>query len=242
MNNIKHLILPHATNIRDLGGLQTQNGKAIRWNKLFRADALSTLDETEWRILYQKGIRTVVDLRSFQETEMFPDTVPKGISWVHCPLQEENLNIYDLDEGAAAAFRRSMAECYTDIAAKTPQLLCTALGEVVKGLKTGAVIFHCTAGKDRTGVLAATLLYLLGAYECDIIADYEVSNTYNRNGLHKMLEDLPNYDELLPMLNSNPENIRALLIYYNQTDILSLLAENGFGAENMQALQAAVLE
>lgn len=242
MDYIKHLILPHATNVRDLGGLQTQSGKAVRWNRLFRADALSALDETEWQTLYQKGIRTVVDLRSLAETELFGDCVPQGISWVHCPLQEENLNIYDLDEGAAAAFRRSMADCYTDIAAKTPQLLCAALHAVVKGLEKGAVIFHCTAGKDRTGVLAATLLYLLGAYECDIVADYEVSNTYNRNGLHKMLEELPNYDELLPMLNSDPENIQALLIYYNQTDILSRLAENGFGEAEVQALRAAVLE
>lgn len=242
MDCIKHLILPHATNIRDLGGLQTQSGKAVRWNKLFRADALSALDATEWQTLYQKGIRTVVDLRSLAETEMFQDRATQGISWVHCPLQAENLNIYDLDEGAAAAFRRSMADCYTDIAAKTPQLLCAALRAVVKGLEKGAVIFHCTAGKDRTGVLAATLLYLLGAYECDIVADYEVSNTYNRQGLHKMLEELPNYDELLPMLNSNPENIQALLIYYNQTDILSLFAENGFGEADIQALRAAVLE
>lgn len=242
MECIKHLVLPHATNIRDLGGLMTQDGRCVRWNRLFRADALSALDETEWQTLYQKGIRTVIDLRSLAETEMFPDRVPEGISWVHCPLQEEDLNIYDLDEGAAAAFRKSIADCYTDIAAKSPQLLCAALREAVQGLENGAVIFHCTAGKDRTGVLAATLLYLLGAYECDIVADYEVSNTYNRNGLHKMLEEMPNYDELLPMLNSDPENIRALLIYYNRTDILSLLRQNGFGEEEIKGLRAAVLE
>ena len=72
MDCIKHLILPHAFNVRDMGGILTESGRAVQWNRLFRADALSALDTAEWQTLYKKGVRTVVDLRSLSETETFP--------------------------------------------------------------------------------------------------------------------------------------------------------------------------
>ena len=59
---------------------------------------------------------------------------------------------------------------------------------VMEGVTQGAVVFHCTAGKDRTGVLAAMLLLLLGVAEEDIIADDQVSFTYNRRGVNQLLE------------------------------------------------------
>lgn len=241
MDCIKHLILPHAFNVRDMGGIVTESGKALRWNRLFRADALSALTEEEWQTLKDKDVRTVVDLRSLSETATFPDRVPDGITWVHCPMQEEELDIQNLDEGAAAAFRRSMAECYTDMVRKTPQLLCAALRAVLNGLACGAVIFHCTAGKDRTGVLAASILYILGAYDADILADYEVSHTYNRNGLQKILETMPNYEALLPMLSSAPEHMEALLQYFHENDLLAILSENGFTAADCDMLRTLLL-
>ena len=134
MDCIKHLILPHAFNVRDMGGILTESGRAVQWNRLFRADALSALDTAEWQTLYKKGVRTVVDLRSLSETETFPDRVPDGIALHHCPMQEENLDIHNLDEGAAAAFRRSMSECYADMIRKTPHLLCAALHAVQDAL------------------------------------------------------------------------------------------------------------
>lgn len=241
MDCIKHLILPHAYNVRDMGGILTESGRAVRWNRLFRADALSALDGTEWQTLYEKGVRTVVDLRSLSETETFPDRVPDGITLYHCPMQEENLDIHNLDEGAAAAFRRSMSECYADMIRKTPHLLCAALHTVKNGLQNGAVIFHCTAGKDRTGVLAAVILTILGAYDADILADYEVSNTYNRNGLHRILESMPNYEELLPMLSSAPEHMEKLLLYFRENDLFSVLAENGFTDTDCAELRELLL-
>ncbi len=241
MDCIKHLILPHAFNLRDLGGFATLEGLTVRWHKLYRADALCALTEAEWQMLYARGVRTVVDLRSLAETETMPDRVPEGISWHHCPLQEEQLDIYNLDEGAAAAFRRSMAECYTDILHKTPHLLAAALRTTVEGLQDGAVIFHCTAGKDRTGVLAACILHLLGVYDADILADYEVSNTYNRAGLQKVVETLPNYEELLPMLSSARENMEPLLSAFHEIDLKAYLAQYGFDEASFDALRAEML-
>ena len=241
MDCIKHLILPHAFNVRDMGGILTESGRAVQWNRLFRADALSALDTAEWQTLYKKGVRTVVDLRSLSETDTFPDRVPDGIALHHCPMQEENLDIHNLDEGAAAAFRRSMSECYADMIRKTPHLLCAALHTVKDALPNGAVVFHCTAGKDRTGVLAAVILTILGAYDSDILADYEVSNTYNRNGLHRLLESMPNYEEMLPMLSSAPAHMDALLQFFHENDLFSVLAENGFTSVDCAELRERLL-
>ena len=63
MGCVKRLILPHAFNVRDLGGFMTKDGKTVRWQKLYRADALCALTEAEWQTLFDGGVRTVVDLR-----------------------------------------------------------------------------------------------------------------------------------------------------------------------------------
>ena len=67
----------------------------------------------------------------------------------------------------------------------------------MEGLSKGPVVFHCTAGKDRTGVLAAILLLRLGVDEEDIIADYQVSFTYNRRGMNQLLARYPEMQALL---------------------------------------------
>lgn len=241
MGCVKRLILPHAFNVRDLGGFMTKDGKTVRWQKLYRADALCALTEAEWQTLFDGGVRTVVDLRSRSETEMMPDRVPAGISWVHCPLQAEDMDFQNLDEGAMASFRRSMAESYTDMVTKTPQLLAKALCTVADGVQHGAVIFHCTAGKDRTGVLAASIFHLLGAYNDDILADYMVSELYNRGGVQRVAHTLPNFQDLLPLLSSVPENMEPLLAFFQENDFPALLAEHGFGEAHLQTLRAELL-
>lgn len=241
MDCVKHILLPHAFNVRDLGGFVTESGKTVRWHKLYRADGLYELTDEEWKTLYDLGVRTVVDLRSLSETETMPDRVPEGISWVHCPLQAEEMDFQNLDRGAMASFRRSMAESYTDMVTKTPQLLAKALCAVVNGLQNGAVIFHCTAGKDRTGVLAASILHLLGANDADILADYMVSELYNRGGLQKIAAVLPNYNDLLPLLSSAPEHMEPLLLYFNTNDFAALMAENGFDNNKLCALRKQLL-
>lgn len=242
MGCVKRLVLPHAFNLRDLGGYQTKDGKLVRWHKLYRADALCALTAEEWKTLYDLGVRTVVDLRSTSETETMPDCVPEGMQWVHCPMQAEELDYENLDEGAMASFRRSMADSYTDMVKKTPHLISKALCTTVNGLQTGAVLFHCTAGKDRTGVLAAALLHLLGVGDADILADYTVSEIYNRGGLQKVAATLPNFEELLPLLSSAPEHMEPLLAYFHEHNLTEALQEYGFGAAELELLKVSVLE
>ena len=95
----------------------------------------------------------------------------------------------------------------------------------MEGLSKGPVVFHCTAGKDRTGVLAAILLLRLGVDEEDIIADYQVSHMYNANGVNRMMEAIPQLRAYLEqagdnsMLHSHPQNIQAVLEILNRKNI-----------------------
>ena len=130
MQAVKHIPLPHAANVRDVGGILNEDGKLVRWGRLYRADALNALTAEEWQTLFDYGVRTIVDLRSKSEAISMPDRVPEGIRYLHRPMQEEDLNVQNLSGDAAAAFRRSMEQCYTDMVLETPHLLCAALSAV----------------------------------------------------------------------------------------------------------------
>lgn len=239
--NTRRIYLQNAFNVRDIGGYRAENGKTVKWNALFRGDGLCALTPEEWTQLEDRGIRTVIDLRSLSETTTHGYKVPDAISYRHCPLQEEDIHIDNPLASAQNAFGRSLTQGYRSMAGEYTQLLAAALEQVAKGLEKGAVLFHCTAGKDRTGVLAAVLLYLLGAEAEDIIADYQVSYTYNRKGVNKMLEQFPQLEQMKPFLYSNAESMEELLVYLEEVNIRKLLADCGFTDEKTAKLKEFAL-
>ena len=179
--HIRRLRLNHVANVRDLGGYEADGGM-IRWNMLDRAGDLSGADEGDWERLKAVGVRTILDLRSASELRVKPDRPPQGISWYHLPLQTEEIDLEHPADLAGLAFLKSLRESYVIMAGENTGLLAAALARLTAALDDGAVLFHCTAGKDRTGVLAAAVLWLCGAAREDIVADYEVSHTYNQGG------------------------------------------------------------
>ncbi|MDD6717716.1 MAG: tyrosine-protein phosphatase, partial [bacterium] len=127
-------------------------------------------------------------------------------------------------------------------------LVGSAVNAVLDGLEQGAVVFHCTAGKDRTGVLAAVLLLLLGVSEEDITADYEVSYTYNARGVNRAVAQVPQLKPYLEqagedsVLHSNPKNIRAVLDELNAGTISGWLKAAGVSPERQSRLRKILLE
>lgn len=117
-------------------------------------------------------------------------------------------------------------------------------------MENGAVVFLCSAGKDRTGIIAALVLYLCGVAREDIVADYMVSSVYNTNGINKKLEALPEeYLSKLPdpellksCLASEPETITALLDALDRRGIRERLAEHGFSSQAQRSLAAKFTE
>ena len=240
----KRIPLQHAFNVRDLGGYPAADGKTVRWHTLLRGDSLTSLSPEDWALLYQYGVRTVIDLRSSAETAAHPDHCPDGVGYLHCPLQTEadapsRTQCGDTD---VHAFARSMLEGYCEIVRDEAPLVAAALSHTVRALQSGAVLFHCTAGKDRTGVLAALLYLLLGVAEEDIIADYQVSFTYNEKGINRLLAGNPVLKELQHLMYSRWEDMAALLSFIRETDALRRLQQAGYDPALTVRLRQLALE
>ncbi len=238
---LKHIKMKNMFNLRDIGGYETKDNKFISWNKLYRGDSPAKLDNEDWNKLYNLGIRMVVDLRSNSEREEMPVNPIDGIDYISCPLQREDLKL-DADlKKINNAFLRSLVEGYVSIVENETDLLVKALMAVKEGLKKGAVLFHCSAGKDRTGVLSAVILYLCRASDEDIISDYQVTNTYNENGINKLMKNNEIYDKIKAFLNSNPENMITLLEHFKKIDLVQKLNSNGFLEEDIKCIKELLL-
>ena len=174
-----------------------------------------------------------------------PDQVPEGVRYCACPMMEEDPAAPDQ---AARSFAMSLKVGYLKMIQENPDRVGRAANAVMEGLEQGAVVFHCTAGKDRTGVLAAVLLLLLNVAEGDIVADYQVSYTYNANGVNRMIERIPELKAYLlkagedSMLHSNPKNIRAVLEILNAENIAAWLERAGVRRERQDRFRQIMLE
>ncbi|MCB6602772.1 tyrosine-protein phosphatase, partial [Erysipelatoclostridium ramosum] len=110
-----------------------------------------------------------------------------------------------------------------------PEAVCAALRHIKATRQTGhAVLFHCTAGKDRTGILAALLLKLCGVCNEDILADYQISATYNAAGVNRMLPaDVMAIPAVRALFESTPDMLQPLLSLLDQTGCFSYLKSIG---------------
>jgi protein-tyrosine phosphatase len=159
-------------NLRDLGGLAVDSG-TIRHRELWRSDDLSLSAEPELMWLFDQGLRVVLDFRSPTERQRTP-VVDHEVS----PLTHHALSFFDMEADPEALVAR-LAEITTAEAMGRwyATLALEAAAVIVAGLETvaaadGAVLFHCSAGKDRTGIFAAAVLKVLGCADEIVIEDY----------------------------------------------------------------------
>lgn len=167
-----HRLVPlvGAGNVRDLGGWQTAAGSTMRRGRIFRGDDLADLTDEDVTVLTDVlGIRTVVDLRSADEVERAPGRLqPHRVRLLHRPLLARPTHAPNvLEEGAEV----DLVERYLEYLVAGPRQVCAALTAVAASCDA-PVLFHCSAGKDRTGVVAALLLSLVGVPAESIIDDY----------------------------------------------------------------------
>ncbi len=166
----RHVVLEGAFNMRDLGGIPTADGYTVRTGKLFRADALHNLTPADLQVLGIYGIASVVDLRREDEIALLGKArlTDHGARHIHMPLMgDEALH----DETQLP----SMGEIYTMIAAKWPDRFVRVI-EAIAQVENMPAVFHCAAGKDRTGMTAALIYSVLGVERVQIVADYVLTD------------------------------------------------------------------
>lgn len=155
-----HLDWPGLTNVRDLGGLPVDGGH-IRDGAVIRSESLTRLDVGAGHLLGDAGVSLIVDLRRPNES---PDPHPfaDDPSYVNLPVE---------DPAGATVAAETMGEVYVELLDARPDLFAATLGAIADA-PPGAVLVHCAAGKDRTGVVIALLLSVAGAEPETIAADY----------------------------------------------------------------------
>jgi protein-tyrosine phosphatase len=159
-------------NVRDLGGLPTRDGRTTRRNRLFRADGVHRLDGADLEKARRLGLRTVIDLRTEGEIELggrFP-VEHYEVAWHHLPILRRLWA--DDDLVATAGPVQFLRDRYVEMLSEGRQ----SLVQIVELAGTGEpTLFHCAAGKDRTGVVAALLLGLVGVPHDEIADDYHAT-------------------------------------------------------------------
>ncbi|MEH7515891.1 tyrosine-protein phosphatase [Gottfriedia acidiceleris] len=175
-------------NFRDLGGYETVDGKTVKWGKLYRSDALGGLTKQDISYLQNSGIKTILDYRSADEIAKSPDPVIPGVKNINDPVIKSgntSLDIFNLDmAGLDKTFQQMQREMVED-----PDVdAYRTLFQLLLNSKNEAVLQHCTAGKDRTGVGSALVLLALGVPENTVLDDYLLSN--NQAYIEKQLATL----------------------------------------------------
>ncbi len=243
-DSLERLIaLEGAVNFRDLGGYAAENGRRTRWRVLFRADGLGELTEGDLSVMRSLGIRTVIDLRSATELERGRfDVDAHPVAFHHFPFIEVLPDAEEFDRRPGL-----LGSQYQEILRDAgPQII--AVLEILSRPDALPAVFHCTAGKDRTGVLSALVLSLLGVDEPTVVADYALSGAAMLRLRAKLIlkypegrETLENIDEVF---SADPGQMELLLDHlrdqYGSAE--AYLAGLGAPAGLIEALRTALLE
>lgn len=165
-------------NCRELGGYPTKVGEQVKWRTFLRSSDMSRATEKDIEFLKEYGVKTIIDLRGEDETIAFPNPLAEEdfCEYYHIPLFTQPLSDLNLPKEI------NMGDFYVMLLEET-----TTLGKVFETIaqaESGSVVFHCMAGKDRTGVLAMLLLGIAGVEKKDIISNYEVTYS-NLESFHK---------------------------------------------------------
>ncbi|MBA2283219.1 MAG: tyrosine-protein phosphatase [Acidimicrobiia bacterium] len=166
----RHLQFDAAFNVRDLGGYALADGRTTAWRTLYRGDGVHRLPAEAFTEL---GIRTVLDLRTEHEIGERGRAEADGMDWHHLPVIRTIWEASWLTDEIAA--ERFLADRYLVMLAEGAESLGTSLRLLARPERVPA-LFHCAAGKDRTGVLAALVLSLLGVDDDTIATDYALSS------------------------------------------------------------------
>lgn len=173
VNAPRHLDWDLCWNARDLGGLPALGG-SLREGALVRASSLHGLTERGWAAAWDHGVRTVIDVRTSWERERVPQAVPSGFDYVLAPLEDGLAEDLEFKSWTQSGWIGTPLY-YSPFVRRWPERVASVF-RVIGDAVPGGVIVHCSAGRDRTGMIVAMLLSLLGADFATISGDYALSD------------------------------------------------------------------
>ncbi|RRH74305.1 tyrosine-protein phosphatase [Falsigemmobacter faecalis] len=238
----RRLPIEGAFNLRDLGGYALQGGAETRWGQALRADGLGRLTHGDIDLLLARGLRRVIDLRAPAEARQHPGKLSgiSGIEVINLPLYNDLAPMREItDPEPLPGFYRNIIAARGEMVAEVFQAIAET-GE-------GAVMFHCTAGKDRTGLIAALWLALAGAEREVILADYALTGELIPGLITLFNADLAargiDPELIRPMLGCEPHYMEEALEFITTTygDIPAYLREIGLSSDVLTTLRGRLV-
>ena len=207
MTDTRRIQLDGAPNFRDLGGYTAADGRTVKKGLVFRSDDLNDLSQDDLDVVSELGVRTVVDFRDHKEIADYPDRLPEtATNLVALPIGAGRLmagfSLGRLDRDKTTGIMISVYRALVN----DFQYVYHEFFSLLANPDNLPLLFHCTAGKDRTGLAAALFLSALGVKREIIEEDYLLSNVY----LQEKYVFGIDYDEVMePMYTVSPEFIQA---------------------------------
>jgi protein-tyrosine phosphatase len=231
-------------NIRDLGGFRTFDGRGTRRYALVRSDNLSRLTDAGWQALLAYGIRTIVDLRTTWErtVELSPFLHHENspVRYVHVPFLSD-------DRAFAWPNTASIEEDYILMLQEARDGI-RAIVQALAHAEDGGVLFYCHSGKDRTGLIAALVLAMLGVPPDEVADDYAQSLDCLRPLQDEWLENGPGEraerEEADAKFASRPETMKIVLQHLEAEygGVQRYLEETGVSTEDVEHLRRRLIE
>lgn len=186
-------------NFRDLGGLKTRDEKTVAYGRLLRSGELSGVTEKDIKILTNElHLSNIVDLRTVNEKEASPDVEIPGVKYIALDFfagenkgqangsEEQLKRMQNVEQ-----IHQMMKELYSSfITSENVRGKLYTFLQILLNTQEGSTIFHCFAGKDRTGISAAVILTVLGVSKEDILSDYLETNVLRQKANEKILTQL----------------------------------------------------
>jgi protein-tyrosine phosphatase len=186
----RHVVLQGAANFRDLGGYTTSDGHHVKWGEIYRSADISKLTDADLAILKERKITYDVDLRGRQESAKAPDKLNPGTDYILCPAGSDNMDWIKTISTLKGNQGDSIMMVYYSNTQYLAERYKPFFDKLLGLPENQSLVFHCTAGKDRTGIGAALLLYALGVPYDTIVNDYLASNYYRHADNTRMVSQM----------------------------------------------------
>jgi protein-tyrosine phosphatase len=228
-------VFDNLLNLRDLGGHPTTDGAVTRRRSLLRSDDLSQLTPEGLQALAAFGVETVIDLRWPEEAARHPNPVPGALPQVS--FQRISLLLHSEEEWQLRSKQVSKEGWKSLVLEQLGRELARVL-RVVAAAPPGPLLFHCVAGKDRTGLLAAVLLALADVKPEVIASDYAVSAQNLRDGYLKRYSDTAP-ERILEALRCPEEGSHRMLAFLDRAGGVQAYLEGiGLSVAEVRQLRA----
>lgn len=196
------------TNFRTVGNIKNTDGRILKEGKFYRSGHLYQLKKKTLKTFENLGIKEIIDLRNSKEISQRPDVIPQNVDHKNYSAFEDEGD--QLDQAKKLVLKgkvkgtdadQRMLDFYKTYATENPEIIKKIIHEILDS--EDPVLYHCTAGKDRTGIITALILTILKFDSATIENDYLLSNNYRKQLVQKRLHLAHNLHFIYPKMDLN---------------------------------------